>query len=177
MADVNASLDSADANRNQSLEPIRLPNEPTSRSEPPQDVIVISRTTLGYMVFAFILFLGAYVAGWVMGTQSGEAASVVRTAVKEAVATTIAQLPGSGDSVAAAQPQQPPTQDPNQRFSVSIENNPTIGPDNAPVTIIEFSDFQCPFCKRFHDTTLPVLLKKYEGKIRFAYRDFPISSI
>src|SRR5581483_6667005 len=39
------------------------------------------------------------------------------------------------------------------------------------------SDFQCPFCKRFHDTTLPVLLKKYEGKIRFAYRDFPISSI
>src|SRR5581483_1914058 len=61
--------------------------------------------------------------------------------------------------------------------SVSIENNPTIGPDNAPVTIIEFSDFQCPFCKRFHDTTLPVLLKKYEGKIRFAYRDFPISSI
>src|SRR5581483_8762214 len=122
-------------------------------------------------------FLGAYVAGWVMGTQSGEAASVVRTAVKEAVATTIAQLPGSGDSVAAAQPQQPPTQDPNQRFSVSIENNPTIGPDNAPVTIIEFSDFQCPFCKRFHDTTLPVLLKKYEGKIRFAYRDFPISSI
>jgi len=52
-----------------------------------------------------------------------------------------------------------------------------LGPADAPVTIIEFSDFQCPFCKRFRDQTLDQILSSYEGKVRFVYRDFPISSI
>ncbi len=135
------------------------------------DVIVIKRATLNYLVFAAILFLGAYAAGWAMGISSAEGPAAIRTAVRDAVATAVAQAPAS-DSAAVAPRQATP-----ERYRVSIAGNPTRGPADAPVTIIEFSDFQCPFCKRFHDETLPALLQKYEGKIRFAYRDFPISAI
>ncbi len=48
------------------------------------------------------------------------------------------------------------------------------GPEKAPVTLIEFSDFQCPFCKRA-EPTVAQLLTEYGDKIRFVYRDYPLS--
>ncbi|MCT4642813.1 MAG: thioredoxin domain-containing protein [Bacteriovoracaceae bacterium] len=48
------------------------------------------------------------------------------------------------------------------------------GDKNAPLTLIEYSDFECPFCKRGYDT-VNSLLKKYKGKIRFAYKHLPLS--
>ena len=54
--------------------------------------------------------------------------------------------------------------------------NPTIGPKNAPITIIEFTDFQCPFCKRASNT-IDKLMKIYSGKIRLVFRNLPLSSI
>ena len=51
-----------------------------------------------------------------------------------------------------------------------------LGEENAPVTIVEFSDFQCPAC-RLAVTTLDELMAKHEGKIRFIYRHFPLTSI
>jgi protein-disulfide isomerase len=53
-------------------------------------------------------------------------------------------------------------------------NAPVKGPDNAPVTIIEYTDYQCPFCKRVQPT-LHTLFKEYEGKIRFASMSNPLS--
>jgi protein-disulfide isomerase len=50
------------------------------------------------------------------------------------------------------------------------------GDANAPVTIVEFSDFQCPFCKRA-EPTLKELLAKYNGRVKLAYRDFPIPEL
>ncbi|MBI3695589.1 MAG: thioredoxin domain-containing protein [Acidobacteria bacterium] len=50
------------------------------------------------------------------------------------------------------------------------------GAPDAPVTIVEFSDFQCPFCQRV-GPTLKEVLGKYEGKVRLAYRDFPLQQI
>ncbi len=47
------------------------------------------------------------------------------------------------------------------------------GPQDAPVTIVEFSDFQCPFCKNV-TATLKQLLDKYPGKVRWVFRDYPI---
>ena len=46
-------------------------------------------------------------------------------------------------------------------------------------SIIEFSDFQCPFCARFHIQTLPLILEEYidQGKVKLIFRDFPIQSI
>lgn len=62
------------------------------------------------------------------------------------------------------------------RAEVSIEGAPVRGPANAPVTLVEFSDFECPFCKRAHPIIMQ-LLEKYAGKVKLAYRDFPLESI
>ena len=61
-------------------------------------------------------------------------------------------------------------------MAVSTDAAPVRGPANAPVTIVEFSDFECPFCKRAHPT-LTQLLKDYPGKVKLVYRDFPLESI
>jgi protein-disulfide isomerase len=50
---------------------------------------------------------------------------------------------------------------------------PTKGPKDAPITIVEFSDFQCPYCVRA-EKTVTELLAAYPGKIRLVYRDFPL---
>lgn len=74
--------------------------------------------------------------------------------------------------------QQAPSQAP-QPVKISADDDPVRGDPNAPITIIEFSDFQCPFCARFHTQTFPLILKEYidEGKVNLVYRDFPIQSI
>lgn len=53
---------------------------------------------------------------------------------------------------------------------------PSMGKKDAPVTIVEFSDFQCPFCKQFIDTTYPQLKKEYidTGKVALYYRHLPL---
>ncbi len=63
------------------------------------------------------------------------------------------------------------------RFEVGIDDDPAIGVAGAPITIIEFSDFECPFCQRFHDQTFQAILESYPGQILFVYRDFPLASI
>lgn len=54
---------------------------------------------------------------------------------------------------------------------------PSIGAKDAPVLIEEFSDLECPFCKRFHDATWPLLKKEFidTGKVRFTYTNLPLS--
>jgi len=60
---------------------------------------------------------------------------------------------------------------------VSVDDDPFLGDDNAPVTIIEFSDYQCPFCRRFWQDTFPQIIDQYvnTGKVKFVYRDLPLS--
>ncbi|HVN85141.1 MAG TPA: DsbA family protein [Candidatus Binatia bacterium] len=53
---------------------------------------------------------------------------------------------------------------------------PSRGPANAPVTIIEFSDYQCPFCGKA-EQSVQELLSTYKDQVRFVYRDFPLSEI
>ena len=72
-----------------------------------------------------------------------------------------------------------PTKQPQLPVKISADNDPIIGNPDAPITIIEFSDFQCPFCARFHIQTLPLILEEYieQGKVKLVFRDFPIQSI
>lgn len=61
---------------------------------------------------------------------------------------------------------------------ISIDDDTVKGDKNASVTIIEFSDFECPFCVKFYSQTLPQIEEEYikTGKVKFVYRDFPLSS-
>jgi len=86
------------------------------------------------------------------------------------------------DNVPKLQPQQPTksvVSQPEQSTKgvTSVDDDPVLGDKNAPVTIVEFSDYECPFCKRHFDQTLPQLIKNYidTGKVKLVYRDFPLS--
>jgi protein-disulfide isomerase len=62
-----------------------------------------------------------------------------------------------------------------QRGFIGIDDDPQLGEANAKVTIIEFADFQCPYCRQFWKDTYPRLKKEYidTGKARLVFRDFP----
>ena len=62
------------------------------------------------------------------------------------------------------------------RYEVAADGFPATGPPDAAVTIVEFSDFECPFCARFL-STLERAKREYAGKLRVVYRHFPLSSI
>jgi protein-disulfide isomerase len=62
------------------------------------------------------------------------------------------------------------------RVAVAEGGNPAKGPANAPVTLIEFSDFQCPYCARV-TSTLAKLEENYAGKIRIVFRDLPLLNL
>lgn len=59
---------------------------------------------------------------------------------------------------------------------VAVDPARVLGSPAAPITIVEFSDFQCPFCKRA-SATIKEVMAKYAGKVRLAYRDFPLREI
>lgn len=58
-----------------------------------------------------------------------------------------------------------------------IDDDSIKGDPNAPITIIEFSDYECPFCQRFYLTTYQQIVENYidTGKVNLVYRDFPLS--
>lgn len=79
---------------------------------------------------------------------------------------TTGEVGGSADIKKATRP-----------VDVSADDDAYIGDKDAPVVIIEFSDFQCPFCRSFWRDTLPLIKSEYidTGKVKFVYRDFPLS--
>lgn len=88
--------------------------------------------------------------------------------------TTTVNAQGTGQQVAA--PQAVPTEDLSPK-KVSIDNDAVLGDKNAKVTLIDFSDYECPFCKRYFDDTFSQIKKNYidTGKIKYVYRDLPLS--
>ena len=62
------------------------------------------------------------------------------------------------------------------RAEIDTEGHPSLGPSDAPVTLVEFSDFECPFCGRFM-STVNQIKEVYAGRIRLVYRQFPLREI
>ncbi|MBN2724929.1 MAG: thioredoxin domain-containing protein [Deltaproteobacteria bacterium] len=60
-------------------------------------------------------------------------------------------------------------------FNIPIGKSPVKGNADALVTIVEFSDFQCPACKGWSNTVFPALFKKYPGKLRHVFKHFPLN--
>ena len=66
--------------------------------------------------------------------------------------------------------------DANQLLNMSalVDDDPSLGPDDAPVVIVEFSDYQCPYCQIWHQQVFPQIVQAYGDQVRFVYRDLPI---
>jgi protein-disulfide isomerase len=134
-----------------------------------QPVANVSRTALYVGITAVFFFLAGYGIAWLsinaaLGDQQAAFQSTVQSAVAEALANV-----DLGSAVAAAEPEPTPS-----IYDVSVDDDPSIGPENAPIVMVEFSDFRCPYCARFNAQTLEPLLAQYEGQIKFVYRDFPV---
>ena len=130
----------------------------------------------------FWLLIGGLI-GFLIGRQS-VAAPVVESAVSAPTAMAVdtvpeslldaADLPGSEAASAAGSVQAGPTP-----ASIAPETLRTLGDPNAPVTIVEYSDYQCPFCLRHFQQTMPQLKAEYidTGRVYYVFKDFPITSL
>ena len=143
------------------------PEVPVTITEP---VATVPRSTLNYLLIAVIFFaLGLVIGIFFMDGRIQQIRADNRELIAQAVEAAVAAA-GSGQADTAAVPQL----NPSQHYTVDTANNPSVGPADAPVTVIEFSDFRCSFCKRFHDTTFDPLLEQYGDQIQFVVRDYPI---
>lgn len=84
------------------------------------------------------------------------------------------QVAPSPSPAPSPQPQARPT---NLDMKILADDDVFKGSEDAPVTIVEFSDFQCPFCRKHYTQTMPQLEQDYisTGKVKYVYRDFPLS--
>ncbi len=100
--------------------------------------------------------------GVVLGFGVGYATAMALSARAAVVPEAIAALPAFAELTSV---------------EVQIEGRPYRGPDDAPVTLLEFTDYECPFCAQHFRQTYPSLLSDYEGKLKYVIRNFPLSSI
>src|SRR5262245_40293992 len=84
-----------------------------------------------------------------------------------------ASITGNGLAKAAAPPPPPGQPDDKTRFRADVKGAPIKGAKDALVTIVQFSDFQCPFCSRV-EPTINQVMTEYKGKVRVAWRDLPL---
>ena len=117
-----------------------------------KDSVTISNLTLWKIsagILGVLLIISIFTGGFGIGSDSA----------------------GTAPSAAKAQPRAP-----SVNMDDLIDDDTVKGEANAPVTIIEWSDFECPFCARFYSQTLGQIEEKYikTGKVRLVYRDFPL---
>lgn len=96
---------------------------------------------------------------------------IVASAIVFTNRTNIADIAGTGKQLAAAQTGS--TLKPADMQALG-QNAPMLGDPRAPVTVVEFADYQCPFCGRFYQTTEKSIIDTYvkTGKVKFVFRDF-----
>jgi protein-disulfide isomerase len=60
---------------------------------------------------------------------------------------------------------------------IDLAGRPTRGSKDAKVVVVNYDDFECPFCSRMHQTLFPEILKEYGDRVQFVYKDYPLSDI
>jgi len=134
---------------------------------PAQPAASASRTALYVGITAVVFFLAGYGIAWLsINAALGDQQTAFQSSVRDAVAEA---LQSADLGTVAAQEESAPT-----IYDVSVDDDPSMGPDDAPIVMVEFSDFRCPYCARFNAQTLTPLLEQYDGQIKFVYRDFPV---
>lgn len=118
-----------------------------------------------YWKFATFL-LGGLIVGYLIAKASSVALMGDITKLDENVQPVQVQVGGDIDEITMP-----------AVVEVAQDDDAMIGDTDAPIEIIEFSDYQCSYCQRFHVSTYPDLLKNYieTGKVKFIYRDYPLT--
>src|SRR5687768_2772680 len=123
------------------------------------DVFQVSSSSLRMAAIALVFLIIGFAGGAALLGGRGADTAEIEAIVRQIVAEEFANAGGLGGSPTGAS---------------LADDDPSFGPDDAVVTIVEFSDFYCQFCTRFANETLPQLQARYGDSIRFVYRDLPI---
>lgn len=141
-----------------------LPETQTLYAQP-GTMLVIPRVALNYVVIAIVFFgLGALVSGAAVSQLFNANSAENRQIVNNVIQSLVAQ--GGGGTAQGPQP--------GSFYEVSADDDPWRGTEDAPITIVEFADFRCSFCKRYNDETAELILANFAGQVRMVYRDYPI---
>ena len=147
------------------IEPVIEPEYPDEPISPLEEDTVTFKRSHFYSVLTVLAFAAGILLGyavWGMGSTESTAPN----------SQTAAQ--NSGPVVEAPVP----TSEPKYiRYDIPSEGFYATGPEDAPITIVEFSDYQCPFCRQWHQQVYEPLLAAYPGKIKLVYRNLPLSSL
>jgi protein-disulfide isomerase len=139
--------------------------------------ISVKKSTFRGLIIGLIIAVG--VAAFLVGSYTANLNSNQISEEDLQYAIAKLELKVLQNQLPTSQPTNQPTSQPKLIMNISADDDPVIGNPDAPITIIEFTDFQCPFCARFHTQTLPLILEEYieQGKVKLVIRDFPIQSI
>ena len=128
-----------------------------------------------------ILFLSVMILGMGACTALAESSADIDALKKEVESLKQGQkaMQKELDGLKAILRKAMPGKMPFKPVDASIAGSPVMGEVDAPVTIIEFTDFQCPFCRRYSNGTFPQIIKDYveTGKVRYVVRQFPLKAI
>ena len=146
----------------------------TGDSKKMDSEITIKKSTYNNMLKGIVaaIAIATFIGGYSLGSLDSSDSGISNEELKE-ILSDIKAAPAPQPAQAPSQPSVP------GKIMVSLDDDPFKGNSNAPVTIIEFSDFQCPFCSRFFQQTLPQIEKDYidTGKVKFVYRDLPLDNL
>lgn len=153
----------------------KINNESQLSNNDAENKITIKKSSYNNMLKGMIvaIAIATFLGGYAVGTLGNSSDSMSADEIKEIISAMEAKAPAPQPTQAPVQPTQP------SLVKVSLDDDPFKGNPNAPVTIIEFSDFQCPFCSRFFEQTLPSLQENYidTGKVKLVYRDLPLDNL
>jgi protein-disulfide isomerase len=121
------------------------------------------------LIAALLISLSIIGGSFFVANSLDRATDQLEVATEKLGDLNIAGAPGPN-----ARPNRPKRPDPSREYEVSIGESPSQGDADAPVTIVEWSDFQCPFCKRV-SPTLAQIREEYGGQVRFVFKHMPLS--
>lgn len=125
--------------------------------------ITIKKSTFNRLIIgiAAALIIAAFLGGYVLGNV-GQTKTVLQNITPPSIPTQIPTQPNAAP-----------------RIAISLGDSPAKGDSNAPVTMVEFSDFQCPFCGQFYSQTLPSVMQNYidSGKVKLVYKNMPLVNL
>ncbi|NMB69415.1 MAG: thioredoxin domain-containing protein [Chloroflexi bacterium] len=132
------------------------PNIPTKTGGISQQWQAVSWIVALLLAFGLGLGTGYLVWGKDAATAAGPAAATQAPAAAQAEA----DLPDTPQQVT--------------RYDIPVDGQPALGPADAPITLVAFSDNECPFCLKWYAETWPLIQQNYGDRVRLVFRDFPL---